>query len=331
MRKIEYISPTALGVWESNKTEYYLLYLADERPPRIPQNRPMAIGSAFDAYVKSYLYEKLFGTVDPKFELSTLIEAQVEAQNRDWARQHGAYVFDCYKQSGALNDLLLEMQRANGEPRFEFEVRGAVHGYREGISREMESVVLLGKPDASYVSATGVHVILDFKVNGYCSGHAPSPMAGYIRLRRRGGTNYGQHKSAQIMMVHGMMINVSSYLEDLNISWATQLAIYGWLCGESVGGDFVVAIDQLCCDATKTQLPEIKVAEHRLRISGNYQQRVFARLLEMWEIVQSDWIFRDMSREQSLQRCAILDEQAAALKGDGGEMDAWFATATRGV
>ena len=36
-------------------------YLADKAAPRLPQEPPMAVGSAFDAYVKSQLSWALYG------------------------------------------------------------------------------------------------------------------------------------------------------------------------------------------------------------------------------------------------------------------------------
>lgn len=330
MKRPEYLSPSAIGTFEYSPTEYYLKYLADNRPPSMPQSKPMALGSAVDAMAKSFLHEKIFGTKDPKFELATIFEAQVEEQHRDWAMKHGEYIFECYKSCGALGDLLIDMQKGSGEPRFEFEVRGAVAGYREGVKKDFETVVLLGKPDVSYVNSAGTHVILDFKVNGYLSEKPPAPMPGYVKLRQRGGTNFGQHRTAQIMLVNGSLINISSYLEDLNPVWATQLAIYGWLCGEPVGSDFIVAIDQICCDKTRGDMPAIKVAEHRLRISPNYQHRVFNRALQIWEIIHSDHFFRDMTKEKSQARCAILDGQAEALKSNGTPADDWFIQVTRG-
>ena len=60
MRQPEYLSPTSIGLWQKDRQEFYLYYLADHRPPRIAQNEPMAIGAAFDAYIKSYLHEMLF-------------------------------------------------------------------------------------------------------------------------------------------------------------------------------------------------------------------------------------------------------------------------------
>jgi hypothetical protein len=329
MRSIEYLSPSALSVFEKDPSEYYLRYLTENRPPRFPQNQPMAIGSSFDAYVKAWLHEKLFGKGnDPKFDLQTLFEAQVESQHRTWAWEHGKYVFEQYKQTGALSDLMLELQ-AGTNPRFEFDVKGAVNGYREGVEKRIGNVVLMGKPDATYINSAGHLVVLDFKVNGYCSAQAPSPMPHYLKMRSAGGTNHGSHKLCQPMMVDGTMINVATYLEHLNKEWATQLSTYAWLCGQPVGSKFIVAIDQLCCDATKGDLPAIRVAEHRLRVSEIFQRQAFERYCNAWEIIHSDHFFRDMDQVDSARRCSLLDRQANALVGDGTANDRWFLNATR--
>lgn len=330
MRKPEHLSPTSLSLFYANQTEFYLQYLADQRPPKMPQTQPMSIGSSFDAHAKSYLYQNLFGKGhNPKYDLDAIFEAQVEPHNRDWARVHGEYAFDVYKRSGALQDLMLDLQKAVGPPRFELEVKGVINGYREGVTMKMDGVPLLGKPDLFFINRLGAHVILDWKVNGYCSVYNTSPMAGYVRLRE-GGQNKGQHKNCQLMSHNGVMINVGQYLEDLNADWGRQLAIYGWLCGEQIGSDFVVAIDQLVCKPLDgLPRPHIRIAEHRLRLKSTFQWHVYAQAQNAWAIMHSDHFFRDVSKEESQARCRVLDGVAEALEGDGTSDDRWFAEVTR--
>jgi hypothetical protein len=330
MKSVSHISPSGLARWLGSEEEYYTQYLSDDRPDREPQNSPMAIGSAFDAYCKSYLHEKLFGVGnDPKYALDAIFEAQVEPQCRDLAKRNGKYVFEQYQSSGALSDLMLDLSKANGTPRFEFEVSGAINGYREGRQEEMGEVIILGKPDVSYVNQNGKHIILDWKVNGYYSQYPPSPMKGYIRMRSAGKTNHGMHKEANVMMVDGVMINVTHYLETLNEEWATQLASYCWLCGDAVGSHLTVQIHQIVCNAQKSILPSIRVAEHSLRISPNYQLKVFNQYCELWDRVHSDHYFRSMTKQESQLRCQMLDGMANAIRGDGSPKDEWFRTATR--
>jgi hypothetical protein len=245
----------------------------------------MSIGSSFDAYAKSWLHENLFGKGnDPRFEFQALFEAQVEPHNRDWALQNGQYVFEQYKQSGALSDLLGELR----------------------------------------------------KVNGYCSTrNAHSPLPGFIRLRSAGKTQHGQHKDCLPMVCDGLMINIGSFLEDTNeigAEWATQLAIYHWLLGSPFCAEnLLVGIDQIVCDATKSALPQIRIAEHRTRVSKKWQQRTFDIAAHIWECCHSDHFFRDMSKEESQGRCKVLDRMHETLKGDGSVNDQWIAGVSRGT
>ena len=113
MNKLEYLSPTSLSKWIENQDNFYLEYLAGHRAKRSAQTQAMSIGSAFDAYAKSFLHKRLFGPNHKdaaKFELRTLFEAQVEEHNRDLAWTHGERVFNWYASQGPLADLILEMK-----------------------------------------------------------------------------------------------------------------------------------------------------------------------------------------------------------------------------
>lgn len=322
-KNIQYLSPTSIAKWHENPDEFYLWYLAPVRPPKIPQTQPMAVGSAFDAFVKSYLYESLIGK-NPQFERTTLFEAQVESHNRDGAFKAGEYCFKEYLKSGALADLMIELQSAVGEPRFEIEVKGVINGYREGVSITREGVMLLGKPDVFFINSQGAHVILDWKVNGYYSDHGASPMSGYVKIRND-PKNSGCHKDCWPMMHNGILINGGQYLENLNADWARQLSIYGWVCGCQVGEEIIVAIDQLACRGGL-----IRVANHRLRVSAVHQWKIFIDAQRIWEIVHSDHIFRDLSKEESIGRCNLLDAQVKSLNECENEADEWFRNVTRG-
>lgn len=332
MRKLQYLSPTSISMFYANRAEFYLNYLCENRPGRLPQTQPMSIGSSFDAHIKSHLYEALFGkNNDPKYELTALFEAQVEPQNRDWAWPNGKHAFEVYKASGAIQDLMLDLQSSLIKPRFEIDVKGVVAGYREGVTRSMptelgDSIPLLGKPDVFYINKSGAHVILDWKVNGYCSKWGNSPIKGYARLREN-GQNKGHHREAMLMMHNGVLINYAHFLETVEESWARQLAIYAWLLGEEIGGDFIAAIDQLSCKPNQfgSPHPDIRIAEHRARISSDYQWKVFAQAQEVWEVVNSNYIFRDLSPEESELKCKSLD----GMKGDGSDNDQFFLDATR--
>lgn len=331
MRKLEYISPSSIAKFYEDRNEFYLQYLSEVRAPRFAQTKPMSIGSAFDAYVKSFLHERLFGkNKDSRFNLLTLFEAQVEQHNRDWAWMNGKHAFECYQRSGALADLLIDLEASVGTPRFELDVKGVVNGFREGVTKKMDGVTLLGKPDCYYINKHGSHVILDWKVNGWCSRSNVSPKPGYLRLRPGSGQFgvSGPHKNCIPMTWNGTMINTGQYLEDIDQDWARQLSIYGWLLGVEIGEQFVTAIDQMVCKPAH-MYPEVRIAEHRLRVRVETQWQIFAAAQHVWEVVHSDHIFRDMSVSESKAKCEMLDRQANALRNPATEEDAIFNSMTR--
>lgn len=333
MRVIKYLSPSSISKWRENRDEFYLTYLSEVRAPRFPQTRPMSIGSAADAFIKSFLYDQLFGGLaGSRFELKAIFEKQVEPQNRDWAWDHGKHAFDCYKRSGALADLLIELQSALGTPRFEIDIEDVVKGFKEGLTQfDHAGVNFMGKPDVFYVNRYGMNINLDFKVNGWCS--KASPMPGYLRIRSGSGKAIveGPHKNCFTQPYKGTLINCGQYLEQLNKDWATQLAIYGWLCGSDVGSDTIVAIDQFACVTRPGETyPEVRIAEHRLRIHSDFQWQLFAECQQIWDILHSDHIFRDLTLEDSKAKCQLLDLRAKGLANPETEDDKIFNQMTRG-
>lgn len=333
MRKLEYLSPTSIMKYMKDQENFYMMYMAENRAPREPQTKPMSIGSSFDAYAKSYLFHHLFGKIDPRFDFNTIFEAQVEPQNRDWAKKAGMYAFEAYKASGALADLVLMLDSAQGEPRFETTVMGAVNGYREGIERRVHEVIFLGKPDLAFINKDGADVILDWKVNGFCSDYAKSPEPGYIRIRdshvsmeSRG--NNTCHTNCIAKKHKGTLINCATAMDQVNADWATQLSIYAWVLGRPIGDDFVLAVDQLCCKPSGFEYPWIRVAEHRCLTSTKFQNQVFDTACLLWDINQHGHFFRELSPEDSLKREQTLDQYGVAFEINDSN-DAWLANVVK--
>lgn len=312
MRQPQYLSPSSLGLWHSNREEYYMKHLAETRAPSIPQKNYMAIGSSFDAYVKSAMFEALFGLgADPRYTFENLFESQVEPQNREWALEHGAYVFECYKACGAYDDLLVLLQESKYAPQFEFKVEGTIEG-----------APLLGKPDLRFVHPLGAHVILDWKVNGYCSKSPTSPYKNYKIVRdtwdesvaKHTRGNGGPHKEYKPIMWKGVEIH-NGWLEDTCSDWADQLAIYSWLLGEPVGAEnVIVCIDQIVSKGG--QPPLLRVANHRARISKVHQDNLLHKIKDCWGAITSGHIFTELSREESDALCETLEKQAVMSRVD---------------
>lgn len=296
IRVPEYLSPSAIKIFEADVEDYAVKYLLQKRPPRPPQTQPMAVGSAFDAYAKSHIYYGLFGNYGPsgQYEKDTIFEAQVEPQNRDFARDAGGICFSEYQRRGALADLMLELQKSIGPPRFEFSIQ-------DKIAWNGFDVPLLGKPDIFFVNEQGARVIYDWKVNGYCGKYNTSPMKGYVKCRAADGT-WSVHKNAMVTPFKGIPINAMMYLEDGNKEWADQLSIYSWLLGEQVGSaDVVFGIDQITGPGCS------RISSHRLRIKPEWQFRLIERIVQIWRIIQSGHIFQELDRDQNDCKLQLLE------------------------
>lgn len=295
MRKPTYLSPTSIKMFYEDRGAFYVQYLMENRIPRPPQTEPMAVGSAFDAYIKSYLVERLVGK-SPEFERDKIFEMQVEAQNRDFAKKAGQHLFEVYKSQGALADILLDLEGAVGAPRFET----AVEGFVGSVSVALGDVPLLGKPDIFFISKSGARVIFDWKVNGYCSRAKVSPKPGYIRIRPDGK----QHPKAMVMKDMGMSLAISHPLDTVESDWAAQLSIYAWLLGNDVGSRFVVAIDQLCCGAGNA---DVRIAQHRSVVNEKFQQDLFRKAHTAWYAIQAEHPWFELSKTESDAMCRTID------------------------
>lgn len=300
-----YLSPTALKLFYDNRDDYYLQYLSDTKTSRMPQTEPMAVGSAFDAYVKSYLVEKLIGK-QPEFEFNTIFEAQVESQNRDFALEAGKIVFDAYQKQGALADILLDLEGCIGKPRFET----AIQGYVSAVSVAIGDVPLLGKPDIFFITKKGARVIFDWKVNGYCSNYNVSPKPGYVRIRTNDKTNGDRHNKATVLEHNGIKIAVTHPLCEVEKDWAAQLSIYAWLLGEEVGAKFITAIDQIACAKDEFGQRKFRIAQHRAIVSEKFQYNLFEKAHKAWYAIQSGHPFDFLTKEQNDLHCKQLDEMA---------------------
>ena len=286
----------------------------------------MSVGGSFDAYVKAALHERLFGKgTDPQFDFQTIFENQVEPHNRDFALDAGKYIFACYMMTGAYDELLAMLEKSKEPPRFEFEVHGNIMG-----------VPIVGKPDCRFIHECGVHVILDWKVKGFCSKYGASPSKNY-RLCRDG---YGAphkpsrshnkaHESYVLYDHHGLEIN-QLYMEAGNEDYADQLCLYGWLLGEQIGDEEVVCcIDEIVSRFMPEDKPLLRVAQHRARVSKAHQITVIGRMTECWEAITSGWVFRDLSREENDAKCHHLDQKVIALQSDGSVEENLYAQMAR--
>ncbi len=329
MRIPKSLSYSSMSLFEKNPEEFYIRYLAEKPAPRLPQEPPMAVGASFDARVKAALHEALFGAgSDPQFEFAAIFESQVEPQCRDFALEAGQHVFECYKLTGAYDELLALLRVSVERPRFEFKLDGTIAG-----------APFTGKPDCRFVLDYGqgpIHCILDWKVRGYCSKHGASPSKGYMLCRdayngEKPSRSHGkEHASYLAMDHHGLTIN-AGYLETCSDEYADQLCLYGWLLGEKIGDEnIVLGIEELVAKFMgEGNPPTLRYARHRGRVKADYQQKLAEKAVVCWQAITSGHVFSSLSREDSDARCRVLDEMAVGLMSGGTALDDWFNDVTR--
>lgn len=317
-RKPKSLSYSAMTLFEKNPEEYFLKYLAGNRPDKIPQEHPAAAGSAFDARVKSSLAADLeLDTAETTNSYPVLFAAQVEPQNREWAEPVGVHLLDEYRSCGAY-DNLLEILRTATDIKFE-----------TNAERVIEGVPMSGKPDCRFglLLQRPIRVILDWKVKGYCSKNTTSPSKGYRICRdgtrwKKPSRNNGQaHELYLATDHHGFEVSAGS-MESCNDEYADQLTLYGWLLGEATGDDSVVVmIDELVAkpNGEPGVMPLMRVASHRARVTKAHQQNLLERIKRCWDAIETGHIFTELSREENDARCELLDDTATSLRGTGND------------
>lgn len=294
------LSPSALARWEDRREEYYERYISPVRSPRPPQVNYMAVGSAFDAFVKSEIHSMVFGdamTKGSQFDFQRLFESQVEEHIRDNVFKKAEFLFSEYKKTGAFGELAHEILKSPYAPEMEFQVETVVNG-----------VPIFGYPDLRYVTRELVHVITDFKVNGSYSKHGVSPVQGYKRavsLKKDGSLKEEVHKKYRPKQFKDIELS-ENCLSDFSRDWATQLTMYAWCLGEKPGEeDYVVRMEQLACRPDN----KVKFATHVSQISGRFQFDVMRRLVEAWGFIEKGHIFTDLAFEENLEHCELIDQR----------------------
>lgn len=295
------LSPSALARWEDRREEFFERYISPVRTPRQPQVNYMAVGSAFDAFVKSQIHSDIYGKAQTKgsqFDRQKLFESQVEEHIRDEVWERAEFLFNQYRMTGSYADLMSEIHKSNYAPEMEFKV-----------STEVNGVPIMGYPDLRYITKGGIHVIADFKVNGAFSNHGVSPLKGYKvarSIKRNGEIKRETHKDYVEEQLGDITIS-KHCLGSFSRDWATQLTMYAWCLGETPGDEnFVTRMEQIACRPTKSGDINVKIASHVSRISQNFQLEVMMRLCQCWQFVTVGHIFTDFTFEENLEHCKLL-------------------------
>lgn len=351
-----YISNSAFQKYWKDPEAYCIEYCLFNPPSRFAQTAPMMYGSAFDGYIKNYLYDKLYDKMHPDFDLPKIIHDQCEPQfwdpnyeeeinghlikyNPDLdAFKWGEHLFNQYKKSGTLNDLMRVLDNASELPRFEFTVENSFKDMKLGCESDPD-FILLGKPDLYFKTKEDEHIILDFKCNSIATARNTSPKKGYIMSRdgwdylkngrKQSRSNGKTHKDAMVVRYSGIPCNISEDFEDIEPSWADQTTAYSWLMGTPVGGKAVVGIHQICGQKLEgIAMPDVLIAQHHYLMSPNFQKKLYMKYTKMWKNLQTGHIFHDLSREESDKKVAQLNS-LFGVKHEKGSNEEWLANSLR--
>lgn len=309
---IKYISPSSFSLFEKDRDEFYIKYCTNRALPRMPQNKPMAVGSSFDAFVKANILKDLYGE-DYNMVLGALFESQVDDNIcddgeplRDFAIKAGARCMQLYKDYGQYSYLLTELDTTITDIHLEAGIKADIEDGHGG------TFPVFGKPDIYFMTNYGP-AIFDWKVNGYCSKSGVSPSQGYVRCVSDRTMQSKTHKKAMPESVWGgMLSDANQTLVEVNPTWTNQLSIYGWSLGFPPGSDVFVGIDQLAW-RQQSKKP-LQIATHRCVVPADYQVALLERMRRMWLAVTTGYIYYDtMNREESDTKCRQLDASVKAL------------------
>jgi hypothetical protein len=249
----------------------------------------MLVGTVFDTLVKYHLAKDL-----------GLAEQPWEFPNVPGAFQAGKHVFDTYVESGAYIALKCRLELASD---IQMEVKHTCD--------LAGGCIIGGLPDLYYKSKGGIPVILDFKVNGYYANRTTSPIKGWMKLySEKENEWYCQqyHSSVTPVKIGDIEVNGSYGFEEVYMDWAIQLNMYGWIMGHD---DFVTQVEQIVAKPGDCR-PTLRVAGHSTISSRCFKNHLKEELCQVWDIIHSDHFFRDLSLEESVARCQLLDQRAKA-------------------
>lgn len=283
------LSHSQLMLYLKDSEEYFNKYIL--KAPRIPQTAAMSVGSSFDAFIKCHLEGQLKGWAPSKIADTTrlLFEQQVEERNREFAWGAGMYVFSQYCSVGCDSRLLLRLSESVTEPVFEGEVETE-------IRTPVGMVPIIGYPDLWWTRRGGKPVILDWKVNGYCSKSGMSPSAGYSMIYNT--ELYGPRGDRKR--------HAKADERRIADPYHDQLGTYCMMLGFPAGAG---AIEQIACKPIVSGVtvlesgtpPMIRVAIHDGDISVEDTDMLRAAYGKLWHAIQSGTII-PVERAEQLSR-----------------------------
>lgn len=264
----------------SNRYMFYAKYLSDVRI-YFEQTMPMAAGVGFDCYTKyssvddSSSEDKIANEIDNSID--KYLDAVKREQLTSFAHESGSNLYERYKNSGRPWD---EFNRIQDK---QYEVGSSCK-----IVVNDKVINLRGKPDvygfiddSNSNANSNANIIVDWKVNGYCSKNPLSPKKGYVWYSKTGAS----HKDCLLLRHNGVEVNANG-LQASNEEWYVQLVMYAMMLG--FGIDTIIGIDQMVCGGG-----QMEIAMYR-GVVGKRDIDIMRQKIEyMWDKIKSGVIFDD--------------------------------------
>ena len=323
-----YYSPSQLGLFRSDRREYFLRYLC--KMPRQPQTKAMALGGVFDCFCKEMIALRVYGRNDVRcgsggeHDLDFMIDHAIDSAMPDADRSElidlAAGLFERYRSSGHFG-LLLKDVVAGTDVQMEQTVYHTVKSHEPSAD---EDFTVLGKPDLSFWRGGVLHVY-DWKVNGMWSKAGIGPLKDFVRCSPRtvASSKVGVEHKNVVMVPHasGTLVNAGGFGAD---AYALQLATYGLALGGR--GSIIAAIEQVSCkpvgarykgDPFSGPASAGPKAVHFVTVCGALSLGgVEDAYRSMHRVLSSGHIFDDVSRGESDDIVGALTLEAQGLLGD---------------
>ena len=123
-------------------------------------------------------------------------------------------------------------------------------------------------------------------------------------------------------------IEIGGHLEDASEAWASQLSGYAWTLGAAIGSeDVVFMIHQCVAKPIPEASPLLRFSEYAGPVRKPFQDFLLVRYQKLWNAIETEHIYPDLSLEESTARYELMVGQASSMVADGP--DSIFTQLTR--
>jgi len=271
-RRPTYLSPSSLSNLEKMPNTSYLTRLIEDRFMRDDQSLAAAVGTSFDIKVKEKLIEDKLVPVE---------RAQLLPDIRSALQNH-------HTQANILGDTIMK------------EYTRLIYDDHSFVDVEMHrtwnycGIPIMTKADASImIPDWDKPIVHDFKCSGFGNNHGMSPKPGFA-VQAKGDSWKPAHKKW----------HKNIRMEEIDKTWASQFATYGWALGYSENGEFEsfpVSADMITITKTK----KIAISHYVAWITIEFQRELFNRYKAIWNSIQDSSYLKNIADTEDLGIVAL--------------------------